>query len=345
MQGLHILYRHTGRHAAWAHLVTEIVPLFVDPTTDGPLPDREDDWSLVTGYRVSLANASRQWAQVEHLQRVRVDWNRHRAADALALPPDRLTSDQRNTMRTLAISLYELGEILREQAKPDCVAVYEESQQLALCIIDLPITAAAAFNLGHAFKDIPTIRDYNQAEHWYRLALSLYAEADKLGRGQCLVQLGVVAYHRFQHARRQPEADPTALLTDLNVALDLYHQALTLLPPTAVDDLAVTHTLLGNGHADSNDLNRALTHWREAARCWEVVGNNYGMAQTLENIARGLASRGRFADALPYAEEALHKYASYESGAPEVEQTQELIANIKQDLATQGGSISSTESA
>lgn len=36
MQGLQVLYEHTGRDAEWSRLVEEIVPDFVDPRTDVP---------------------------------------------------------------------------------------------------------------------------------------------------------------------------------------------------------------------------------------------------------------------------------------------------------------------
>jgi hypothetical protein len=70
MQGLRMLYAHTGRRAEWARLVAEIVPEFVDPQTDGPLPGREEAWSLVTDYRVRLAREMRNWPEAERLQRV-----------------------------------------------------------------------------------------------------------------------------------------------------------------------------------------------------------------------------------------------------------------------------------
>jgi hypothetical protein len=86
MQGLHILYYHTGRRAEWQALVEEIVPDFVDPTTDGSLPGREEQWGMITEYRVRLAREARQWADAERLQRARVEWGRRRAAPYLSPP-------------------------------------------------------------------------------------------------------------------------------------------------------------------------------------------------------------------------------------------------------------------
>ena len=74
MQGLRVLYEHRGRRAEWKRLVDEIVPDFVDPATDGPLPVAKTGWILVTEYRVRLAREMRDWAEAERLQRVRVDW-------------------------------------------------------------------------------------------------------------------------------------------------------------------------------------------------------------------------------------------------------------------------------
>ena len=87
MQGLRVLYDHTGRRAEWARLVAEIVPEFVDPQTDGPLPGREEHWSLVTEYRVRLAREMRNWPEAERLQRVCVDWDRRRAETCSPLAP------------------------------------------------------------------------------------------------------------------------------------------------------------------------------------------------------------------------------------------------------------------
>ena len=131
MQGLRTLYDHTGRRAEWARLVQEIVPDFVDPATDGPWPGREEEWSLVTEYRVRLVREARHWAEAERLQGVRVEWDRPRAAPALAVPPDARDAAQRNAIRTLAVSLHELAQIQRELGQPACVASYEESLGLA----------------------------------------------------------------------------------------------------------------------------------------------------------------------------------------------------------------------
>ena len=332
MQGLHQLYNHTGRRAEWRRLVEEIVPDFVDPETEGPLPGREDDWSLVTGYRVRLAREERKWDEAERLQRVGVDWTRQRAAPVLELPRATLDSSQRNTVRTLAVSLEGLGTIRRELGREDCVAAYEEALALSESIEDQAEAAICAFNLGHAYKDISALRDLRQAEHWYRRSLELRDKRDRLYRGTSLGQLGSVAFEKFKEAceRKRPEDE---LLRHLNEAASFYHQALEHFPADAVDELAVAHAQLGNIYGDAGDTDRAVAHYRDAIRYREKQGNVYGASGTRFNVALALAGAGRPQDALEYARAALRGYESYgESAAGDIQDTRQLIERIEQNL-------------
>ncbi|HEX9370719.1 MAG TPA: tetratricopeptide repeat protein [Roseiflexaceae bacterium] len=335
MQGLRQLYDHTGRRAAWAKLVGEIVPDFVAPATGGPLPGREEQWSLVADYRVRLAREARRWDEAERLQPTGVDWNRQRAAPALAIPPEQLDAGQRNAIRSLAVSLHALGQIHRELGQAECVPAYEEALELVERIGGRAVAAACAFNLGHVYMDIPTIRNLAQAERWYRRSLELHDERDRLGRSKCMDELGLVAYERFKEARAadRPEDE---LLRHINDALCSCHEALDLLPPNAVNDLAVVHNQLGNIYNDVGDLDRVLPHYRESIRHEEMQGNLYGAAQTRFNVALALANAGRHHEALLYAEAALRNYATYGDGAAaEVQETQGLIAEIER--AMRGG--------
>jgi len=333
MQGLDRLYDHTGRRAEWARLVDEIVPDFVDPASDGPLPGREEQWSLVTDYSVQLARQARQWAEAGRLQRVRVDWNRRRATPALAAPPEALDDAQRNAVRTLAVSLEVLAIILREQGKAECVTPSEEAISLYQRIGDRATEAISAFNLGNAYEEIPAIRDLAQAERWYRRSLELRAERDRLGRSKSLSVLGYVAWERFKEARaaRQHEEE---LLRHLNDAVDFYHQSLDLLPSNAVDDLAVAHNQLGNIYKDAGDLARALQHYRESIRYYEAAGNLYGAARTRFNVAVTLRGAGRLADAREYAHAALRNFQTYgERAAEDIQDAQGLIELIEQEMS------------
>jgi hypothetical protein len=252
MQGLRSLYGHTGRRAEWRALVAEIVPAFVDPKTDGPLPGREEDWGLVTEYRVRLLREQRQWADAASLQALRVVYNRQQAAPLLAVPPKQLDSDQRNTLRSLAASLHELGQIQREQGAPACVASYQESHELALRIGDHAVAASCAFNLGNAYlgNKVLALRDLTQAEQWYQRSLELRTEQDRLGRGRVQGQLGKVAYERYKEAQ-QAKQPGEVLVQHLNAAQQFYQQMLDLTPSDAMDSLAVAHNMLGTIYSEA----------------------------------------------------------------------------------------------
>jgi len=334
MQGLRMLYYHTGRRRDWRRLVEEIVPDFIDPETDGPLPGREEKWSLVTEYRVLLAEETRDWAEAERLQSVCVEWDRRCAAPFLEKVVEKLDDKERNTIRTLAASLHELGQIQRERGEAECVKHYKESLELAERIGDQAGAAACAFNLGRAYQGdgVPALRDLDQAETWYHRSLELHAEGDRFGRAKCLGQLGLVAFVRFQEARaaKRPEGE---ILHWIVEAARLYHEALDLTPENAIADRAVVEGQLGSIYGDVGDLDRALTHHRESIRLEETQGNLFGAAMTRFNVALALANAGRFADALDYARAALRNFETFGPRATaEIEETQGLIARIEEAM-------------
>jgi tetratricopeptide (TPR) repeat protein len=334
MQGLRALYDYTGRRAEWRRLVEEIVPDFVDPATDGPIPGREDDWSVITQYRVHLARASRLWLEVEQLQRTRVNWARERASSSVMLPLEELSVLQRGTVRSLAVSLTDLGQILREQGNPECVQPYEEAYELSLRIKETRGAAIIAFNLGHTYMQVHALGDLDQAEHWYHRSLELRAKSDRLGRAICYGQLAMVAHERFHEALKagRPQEE---LLGHLNAALQGYRHKLDILPAGAISEFAMVHHQLGNTYDDAGDFDRALPHWRDSIRYEEAAGNTYGAAQTQGNIAAAFADRGRFDEALLYAQAALRNFSASPGATDDVQMIQQTIAAIEQ--AMKGG--------
>ncbi len=315
MQGLRPLYAHTGRGAEWARLVEEMVPDFIDPATEGPLAGREEAWSIVTSYRVGLAQEARRWDEAERLQSIRVDWARRQAREEFP-----------KSVRSLAISLQDLGGILLETGRPGCVETYEESFVLARKISDDPLAQAAAFALGHAYLYLRDLRDLDKAERWYRKSLELVTKGDRMARAGPIGQLGRVAFERSEDARKsdKPEA---VVLGFVNEALRLYHQALELTPPDAINQLATAHGQLGNVYGLAGDIDRALEHYQESIRLEEQQNNLYRAAQTRYNVAIDLARAGRFSDAREYALAALRNFETL--GAREqVQKTLDLLSQI-----------------
>ena len=332
MQGLRQLYAHTGRRAEWRTLVEEIVPSFVDPTSDGPLPAREAQWAMVTEYRVHLLQEERQWAVAAKLQGLRVDYARQQAALLLALPPEQLDARQRNTLRSLAAALHQLGEIQREEGVAACVGSYQEGYDLALRIGDHAVAASCAFNLGRVYTEVPALRDLAQAEQWYRHSLELMPESDRLGMGKALAQLGYVAWERFKEAQqaKQPEA---LLLEHLDSALRAYQEALGMLPPDEVQTRASIHNMLGliyMNYMNAGQTEQAVAHYRESIRYEEQQGNLYGAANTRYNVAIAYMQAGRLADALLFAQAALRNFVQFgPAAAADVADAQGLIARIE----------------
>ncbi len=323
MQGLGALYEHTARRAEWACLVEEIVPDFVNPATQGPLPDREEAWSVLTGYRVHLLRLSRQWAEAVRLQNLTVEWARQGVRD-----------DNQDSLNKLAVSLDNLGVIQRETGQLDCVKSFQESFDLAQQTGDSPGQAITAFNLGIAYTDLRDLRDLPSAEKWYCTGLNLMSETDRLGRANFLAQLGRVAHERFLEGRKagQPEA---TLADHLRAALRFYHLALQMTPAETIGQLATIHNQLGVVYWNAGHLDRALHHYRQSIHFKELAGEIHGAANSRYNVALALRNAGRFADAKDYALAALRNYQTYGASAQEdVQKTLELIAAIDKSISS-----------
>jgi tetratricopeptide (TPR) repeat protein len=342
MQGLDTLFEHSGRRAEWSRLVDEIVPAFVDLSANGSLPGREDQWSLVTDYRVRLAMGARQWTEAENLQRTCVDRSRQTAeevvgshsesaalVDWLETTAPNLNAAQRNAVRTLAASLHKLGQIGCKLQNADCVAALEEAIALFERIGARAEAATCAMSIGDTYKEISSIRSLVEAEHWFRRSLKMCPKHDRQGRAISLTRLGEVAMLHFTEAC---DADrPEVVRHHVNTALQSYCQALQEFSQTDVQGQAVTHNALGEIYRHVGDVARALAHFRKSIRYDEGAGNLYNAAGTRFNVALTFADSGRPADALEYARAALRNYKTYGDGATQdLEETQQLITQIEQ---------------
>jgi tetratricopeptide (TPR) repeat protein len=333
MQGLLVFYDHTGRRGEWKRLVEEVEPDFVDAATGAPLLGHEELWSLVVQYRVRLARETRQWLESEQLQHTTMEWDRHQAEPFLALPSQELTENQRNAIRSLAAGLHELGEIQREMGSAECINAYQEALGLLEKIGEATGAAVCAFSLSRAYlgDEVPALRDLDAAQLWCERSLELRAINDGLGRGKCLITLGTINYKRFKDARDDSQPQD-ALRKYMNAVLNDTQQALTLLPPDAVDDLAAAYNQTGNIYRAARDPQFALTHYNKSIQYRENAGDIYGAAQTRYNVALALADSGQLDDALLYAQTALRNFQQYgEAARAEQEKTEGLIGEIKDD--------------
>ena len=328
LQGLRILYERTGRDSEWARLVAGITPDFTDHATGGPLPGYEDHWSLVTSYRVRLAQNARDWPTATTLQNAIIAWQRDHAAAALSTPAASLTPRQRAEIFNLGASLTDLGDILMRQDDPGCLPHYQEALALDQRIGNRGAEAKDAFSLGNASM-LPGLRDLDQAEHWFQRSLSLRADGDRLGQARSLSSLGLVALRRFHDARAA--GDPrSVLLEHLNTALRSYQQALDLTPADDHQERGTWENQLGSIYYQAGDNRQALRHYQQAIQHDEARGDPYHAGVTRYNVALLLADDGRISDALHYARAALHNFEQAGPGAAsDATDAERLIADLE----------------
>lgn len=300
LQGLSVLYERTGRDGAWARLVGDVTPDFIDQATDGPLLEREEQWSTFTQYRVKLARKARNWPDATRLQRARVAWDRERAAVALSTPEDQLTPDQRNQIRTLAVGVEHLGHVLREQDDPGCLTHFKEAIGLFQRIGALTEEANIAGSLGSAYVTVPGLRDLDQAERWHRRGLELRTDQNWSGLPVALTTLATIAHERFREAQRAG-AEKSLLLSYLNAAMADLRRALAMSSPDHHEAQATIHNEAGNIYASAGDTRQAQHHYQQSIQHHEAHGSNYGAGQTRFNMALLLDRDQRPGDALRYA--------------------------------------------
>ena len=331
LQGLSVLYQRTGRDGEWARLVEQVTPEFIAPATGGPLPGRENHWNVITNYQVQLAMAARDWPTATRLQQALITQDRDQAAAALATPGSQLTPGQRHQIRSLAVTLEQLANILRFQGDPGCLPYFEEALSLYQRTGARTEEANLALSLGNAYLTIPGVRDPGQAEHWYQHSLTHRADNDTLGRAKTLWGIGMLAYARFGEARDAGEPGPV-LLAHLNTALDRIQQALNLFPADDAEDLAGVHGQIGNIYRQKRDTRQALRHYQQSIAHQEARGDTYGAGATRFNIALLLEEADRRADALLYAHAALSDFENVGPGAAQVAaDTRDLITRLERN--------------
>lgn len=329
MQGLRALYNHSGRLVEWARLVGELVPHIIDPDTDQAVPGRDDQWNIVTQYRVELMTQGREWVMAERLLRLQVAWNRNRTSAFRNIPSKTLSDSQRRQFVNLSSSLSGLGELLREQSKTACVEVLTQALKVIWHIGDRKRESSIAYSLGSAYATVTELRDLAEAERWSLRSLELTDEADSLGRGRCLSQLGYIHWRRFNDARDSNQ--PTEKQLDhLNAALRAYLRAAELFPADAVVPLAVTHNQLGIIYAEGKQFNEALRHSQEAIRYHEATGNRYKAGHARSSVMASLILQGQFKEAILWGQAALRDFEHYGvRAADDITFIQQSIATIK----------------
>lgn len=348
MQGLRALYRHTGRLIEWRQLVEEVAPFLADPATDGPFSGLEEEWALLTEYRVQIAMETGNWSAAGQLQQAVVAWRRKRAPAGFTASAEtyeaawqgRLSNGEVaeavRRQRDLAVALEQLGEILNGRQDLGCVQTYLEAAELFHQIGASREEATVAVALGNTYKNLQGVRDLDRAEHWYKRASDLLGEYDALGRSLAVAQLGSIAYNRFLEAR-DTGGTPERVVELLKEALSANLRALKLLPADAVGEQADIHQKLGDIYRAAGLPGRAFGHYQNAIRYQELQDDSYGAGWARVSAGMALARSGRGSDALLYFQAALRDFESVGRGTARAEWTRRLITALEKDLADEQG--------
>jgi len=145
-------------------------------------------------------------------------------------------------------------------------------------------------------------------------------------------QLGNLAHERFYDAR-DAGVGREQLATVFMDSVRAYLDVLDLLPPEAIDELAVTHHQLAIIFSDIRDLSHALPHYQKAIQYRERQDNYYGAARVRFNAARALEDVGRNHDALLYARAALNDYETIgPATVAEADQVRKFITALNRKI-------------
>jgi tetratricopeptide (TPR) repeat protein len=345
MQGLYVLYEYQGRMTEWSRLVTEIVPDYCTGD-DSPIPGREDDYSLVIGYRVNLAQTyDHDLPKAAALQEKQVAWCRRQAAPVLAMPPKTpLDARQRNVIHNLGASMTILAQIIGEQSSGDCIELLEECVLVYQRIGDANEEAITQYNIGNAYLDIADIRDLAAAETAYQRSLDLTDKNDAKGRSVSIKQIGMVHHERLREARAVSESTETVQRHAQNAELH-YIQALALCPTDAVTNLGPIYYALGVFYLDVGQSGQARENFEKRIQLAELSGNGMDAGVTRFNLA---LTYGQFAEhettmsgretllrrAQTYAAAALRDFQHYDGRAADWGvKCQRLLDRIQQQLS------------
>lgn len=332
LQGLYALYEHTGRRAEWASLLDEIKTEFVDPETDWPIPGRERGWFFINQRRVVLARQLHQFEESKRLQLIARDLAGRRAASALERQVENLGPEERDALQIYMILLNDSGELQVDLLDAECVTNFREALTLSQHLGDQYASAVAALNLGSAFLKIPELRDFKQAEEWFRTSLELRQPDDYRGRAQVFSLLGRTAYERYMHASREEKSDEQ--LPHLKTALGFYKSALKLTPRDDVDPLGLIHHQLGTIYYCLGQDDRSLFHFHKSIPYAEQQNDFRDAALATLFIGRILMEQNRLADAQSYAYAGLSRLEHYggDHASADIKNAKRLIAEIEQRM-------------
>jgi tetratricopeptide (TPR) repeat protein len=304
LHGLNALLLHEGRFEEWKMVFASVWEDFVAPDLN-PQAGKERFWSFILDHRLRIAMEDGDLDQAENIARLIKNYEEGQTREIVRQAGHLYSNVERKRLNDLAIAIGRLADVLRQQDNSECVALNEEALAIYKLIQEKPGIAIRHLNLGHCYKNIEAIRDLQKSEQNYQDAYSSYPETDRLARAQCLAQISMIWIERVEEeAERGPvTAD---LEPQLNAAVAQYEQALRMLPPDALGEIANLHNHLGNALGiDPSRHEDALQHYRTSCQYAITVGQYYEAATVRGNFAQLLSRMGRRDEAVAAAQQAL----------------------------------------
>lgn len=337
MSGIAALYRYRGRKMEWKTLVDAILDTFVDEQTNMAKAGLEEHWITVMGWRGTIARELKDFEDADRVFNLLLKSARLSAAPTLKNSNNSFTQSDSLSLFRLSNALFLLGTFQGESLNPSCVASLSEAFDICIQLDNREGASSAAFHLGHAYMDIPTLRDFTKADDWYRKSLDLGDKGNRLKYATRLHELGQVCYARFSELSRSDERRNDVLTELVNKAAEFAYEALDVLPEDATEQRMYVHHLLGNIYDDAGDTENALDNYRKAIRLSEGRDDIDAAAKFCREVARCLLRANRLQDALEYANESLRKLQKLGQGATSAVTMSQQLVDVVRDAMRTGG--------
>jgi tetratricopeptide (TPR) repeat protein len=282
--------------AEWEQLVNELIPLFADPATDAPAPNRGDEWVFLTEYRVDMALRRKRRDAAMRLQTLLVDFHRRK------LQNSGTNEDKRTALRNLAFGLYGRAKIKAEPAErigdlKEALVLHEHAEDKAgilRCVEGLALTYLSLDN-------------FEEAENWCAYGLKRLNPEETASAAIMLTKLGRIHYEHFQYLtsiqgggeefqRAKWEKAQSCLLK----AVKPLKAALAMTPEVRYTLFGELHSLLGNVLTHLRIFDQAFTHLQESIKLDEDAGLIERAMTTRLELAIMLINSKRFAAARQY---------------------------------------------
>ena len=176
---------------------------------------------------------------------------------------------------------------------------------------------ATMYLLGVAMTELA---DYENALEWLELALAALKVVDEeetpdeAARGRTLLRIGIV------HEKTGEE----------NKALPCFQQGVQILKEFGGSDTEISNALnsMGNIFRNASDYDQALTSYDQCLSIRIMIGDEFLIANTKNNIGAALSASGAIDDAMAFAAEALNVKTS--KFGPDSVETGKALVNVGQ---------------